>query len=62
MSPTRPHDDALAWRLVAEAADRLADEAFALSDDHKPLSEPEWFERSTRAKGLCLLTGDLIPS
>lgn len=60
MCPTRPSTDAVAWRLVAEAADRFADEAFALAESNN-LSEDELAERSVRAKALALLASDLIP-
>lgn len=60
MSPTRPSTDPLAWRLVAEAADRFADEAFTIASG-PDLSEAEYVERSTRAKALAMLSADLIP-
>ena len=60
MCPTRPSTDPLAWRLVAEAADRFADEALALATE--PVSDPNLIaERTTRAKALVLLATDLIP-
>jgi hypothetical protein len=60
MCPSRPSNDALAWRLVAEAADRFADEAYALAEASDITTELR-IERSTRAKALAMLAGDLIP-
>lgn len=60
MSPTRPSSDAYAWRLAAEAADRFADDAYALATED--CRGAELAERSIRAKALAMLAADLIPA
>ena len=53
-------DDALAWRLAAEAADRLADEAFEMSEVLARGDGP-MKSRAAAARSLTYLIADLLP-
>jgi len=57
---TRNIDEALAWRLAAEAADRLGDEAFQIADAIARGARTDIDARSGNARALAHLVEDLI--